>query len=132
MNRIQIKLAISALLFASACAVVLFYPGQSNFPKLEEGKWQAVFLSNNQVYFGKIAEVNAEYVSLRNVYYLRTSSDLALSDSGQSLNLVKLGGELHGPEDLMYIPKKNIMFWENLKADSRVLKLIQTTISPLI
>lgn len=107
---------------------VLFFSMRSNFPALEDGKWQAVFLSNDQVYFGKITEVNSAYVSLKNVYYLRTSSDLEKNDPGQSLNLVKLGGELHGPEDLMYIPKKNIMFWENLKSDSRVLKLIQTTI----
>ncbi len=122
------QLFFSVAFLVLGASLSLFFPARSNFPVLEDSKWQAVFLSNEQVYFGKITEVNGEYVSLKNVYYLRTSSELEKTDPGQSLNLVKLGGELHGPEDLMYIPKKNIMFWENLKSDSRVLRLIQTTI----
>jgi hypothetical protein len=91
------------------------------FPSIEEGAWQAVFLSNNQVYFGKLEENNGKYLTLSNVYYLRTADDL---QSGGALNLVKLGGELHGPKDPIYIPKESVLFWENMRADSRVVQSI--------
>jgi hypothetical protein len=93
-------------------------------PGLAKDQWQAVFLSNNQVYFGKLSNESPSYVTLRNVYYLRTASDLQDSREGSNLNLIKLGGEVHGPEDVMYIPKTSIVFWENLKDTSRIVQSI--------
>ena len=40
------------------------------------------------------------------------------------MSLIKLGEELHEPEDLMIINKDNILFIENLKADSKIVKAI--------
>lgn len=98
----------------------------SGFPHVEAQKWQAVFLTNNQVYFGKLSSVDANYVSLTHVYYLRTATDLENQNNG-SLNLIKLGGEVHGPEDPIYIPKESILFWENMKDSSRVVQTINST-----
>jgi hypothetical protein len=94
------------------------------FPAVDNTKWQAVFLSNNQVYFGKLENDDSAYVTLSDVYYLRTASDLDQS-GGSSLNLIKLGGELHGPEDVMYIPKSTVLFWENMKDTSQVVETIE-------
>jgi len=40
------------------------------------------------------------------------------------LELVKLGNELHGPEDQMSVNRDQILFIEKLKADSQVVKTI--------
>ena len=93
------------------------------FPTVSSTAWQAVFLTNNQVYFGKLTDDTVSYVSLTDVYYLRTASDLT-QNGAASLNLIKLGGELHGPEDVMHIPKSNILFWENMKPTSQVVETI--------
>lgn len=93
----------------------------ASFPAVPADSWQAVFLENGQVYFGKLAEEGREYVSLSNVYYLKEASDLQQSN----LNLVKLGGELHGPEDTIHIRKESISFWENMKDTSRVVQSIE-------
>lgn len=85
--------------------------------------WQAVFLSNGQVYFGKLHDDGREYLTLRSVYYLREAGDLQQSN----LNLVKLGGELHGPEDAIHIRKDAVLFWENMKETSRVVQTIQAS-----
>ncbi len=100
----------------------------TNFPSVSHARWQAVFLSNNQVYFGKLQNITDSYVALSSVYYLRSSTDLdqAQKDS-PSLNLIKLGGELHGPEDVIYIPKSSVLFWENMKDSSRVVQTIITS-----
>jgi hypothetical protein len=41
-----------------------------------------------------------------------------------NLNLIKLGGEAHGPEGDMYIAKDKILFFENLKDNSTVVQAI--------
>ncbi len=110
-------------------ACVTFIPAFSNaFPPVPGDKWQAVFLNNRQVYFGKLKNENATYVTLSDVYYLQTATDLDQSqNTSASLNLVKLGGEVHGPEDTIYIPKSSVLFWENMKDTSRVVKTIMST-----
>ena len=107
--------------------VAVINMSKSDFPSIPKDSWQAVFLDNNQVYFGKLSDINKQYVSLTNVYYLRTADSLTGDKAVQGINLVKLGGELHGPEDLIYIPKTKIMFWENLTAKSSVVKTISAS-----
>ena len=112
--------------FVGLCSLLVlwFGIGMNTFPK-PTASWQAVFLNNNQVYFGSLKNEDAQYVTLSNVYYLRTAEDL--QQAGGSLNLVKLGGELHGPDDTIFIPKTSILFWENMKDTSRVVQTIQGT-----
>ncbi len=97
----------------------------AGFPGANGGGYQAVFLVNNQVYFGKLKNYSKEYIVLRDVFYLQTAQ--ALQDEKETsprFSLAKLGNELHGPEDKMFIPKARILFWENMKADSQVAQLI--------
>lgn len=116
-------------LVALGFATVIFgigSPAGSAFPSVPHAKWQAVFLTNNQVYFGKLKDTNDSYLSLSDVYYLRQASDLNAAGAG-NLNLIKLGGEVHGPEDTIFIPKQSVLYWENLKDSSRVVQTINST-----
>lgn len=91
--------------------------------------YQAVFLTNNQVYFGKLSRADSKYPVLKEVYYLQVTQ--ALQPRGQeetptqNVSLVKLGGELHGPEDEMVINRDHILFYEDLKPDSQVVQAIK-------
>lgn len=96
-------------------------------------QFQAVFLTNGQVYFGKVSQVDSSYVKLTNIYYLQvttaatgsqTVQPKASDTANQQVSLAKLGGELHGPEDTMFISRQQILFWENLKGDGKVAKAI--------
>jgi hypothetical protein len=88
-------------------------------------------LSNGQVYFGKLADAGSELVTLQDIWYLQiqqgsqaqTSAE-ALKDKESQISLAKLGNELHGPDDSMSISKDQILFWENMKNDSKVVKAI--------
>jgi hypothetical protein len=94
-------------------------------------QFQAVFLTNGQVYFGKLTDLNHKYVTLTDIYYLQVqSSSGSLQNASSSANsnsqvsLAKLGSELHGPEDKMSISSDQVLFWENLKGDSKVSQAI--------
>lgn len=112
--------------------------------KVDDTTYQAVFLQNGQVYFGRLTNVNQEYVVLTDVYYLQNKaadqaeggaateaeatadSKAADAKEGESqLQLNKLGSELHGPQNQMFIVQDNISFWENLKTDSKVVEAIK-------
>ena len=115
-----------ALVAAWLALSVLGFASMGTFPSVDTAKWQAVFLTNNQVYFGKLDTYDTTYLTLSHVYYLRTAADLEASGSA-GLNLIKLGGELHGPEDVMYIPKSTVLFWENMKQTSQVVQTIMSS-----
>jgi ABC-type Zn uptake system ZnuABC Zn-binding protein ZnuA len=40
------------------------------------------------------------------------------------VQLIKLGSEVHGPEDAMMIAKAQVLFYENLKPDGKVAQSI--------
>ena len=90
--------------------------------------WQAVFLSNGQVYFGKIAKETRNTLVLQEIYYLQVSQQIQPVEAGlqpqQNLSLVKLGNELHGPLDEMRINRDHVLFTEDLKTNSRVVDAI--------
>lgn len=93
-------------------------------------QYQAVFLTNGQVYFGKVSNVDGSYVKITDIYYLQVQQTVQPKDASasaannQQVSLAKLGGELHGPEDFMYVSRQQVLFWENLKGDGKVAKAI--------
>ncbi len=102
--------------------------------KIDPAKYQAVFLTNGQVYFGRIDFHDPSYIGLSDIYYLQVKPVLQQSEGNDNdntntakqqeqkteLSLVKLGNELHGPEDRMMINKDQVVFVEDLKNDSKV------------
>lgn len=100
------------------------------FPNIiSPNKYYAVFLSNGQVYFGHL---NKYYTSknpvLYDIYYLQAGQELQAAEKKEGeagqFNLVKLGQELHGPEDVMVLNKDQILFVEQLKDDGQVVKAV--------
>lgn len=85
--------------------------------------YQAVFIDNGQVYFGTIFDENTEYYRLTDVYYLQSGYNV---QADADVSLVKLGKEMHGPEDEMFISKQHILFVEDLTEESKVVQAIQT------
>lgn len=94
--------------------------------------WQAIFLTNGQVYFGKVRGTSNKTLTLGDIYYLQvvskplqTTQQSATADQQQQeLTLVKLGNELHGPSDSMIINRDQILLTEKLKNDSKVVTAI--------
>jgi len=101
----------------------------TNYKKpLYEG-YQAVFLNNGQVYFGRIISRDESIIKMEDIYYLQVKQQLQNQDANAQnqpdMSLIKLGNELHGPEDKMEIVVNNVLFIENLAGDSKVLKAIR-------
>jgi len=122
-------LGLSALL----CAVLIISAVFANLivQNLQPGTSRAgvygVFLANGQVYFGTITSETKEKLMLKNIYYiqLKNGQNGQTDTSAQSdVSLLKLGNELHGPEDAMEINQSAVLFLEKLKSDGKVAKAI--------
>ncbi len=132
----SLKLAQIVLLFSITIlvvAVVWFVAlggGKKESGFVDNSKLQAVFLNGGQVYFGKINDLNGKFLSMNNIYYLRVNQQVqpnqaTTSNSSNDISLVKLGCELHGPQDNMVINREQVIFWENLKDDGQVAKAVK-------
>lgn len=133
-KRNKLKLAILSVGVIVLVAVLSFV-GLSVYKattaaNIDSTKYQAVFLTNGQVYFGKLHTLNGGYMKLTDIYYLQTSSSSDSSsiqdstDNASDVQLIKLGDEIHGPSDEMIISKDQILFFENLKKDGKVVESI--------
>ena len=128
-----VTLLFSVTVLAIAVAFLLYFGKDSESKFVDSKKQQAVFLTNGQVYFGRIARITHQYVDLQGIYYLNsqqsTDQQNKNAQAQQSFSLVKLGCELHGPADQMIINRDQVSFWENLKSDGKVAKAIEQWVS---
>lgn len=96
-----------------------------------KGEYQAVFLANGQVYFGKLKNQNSQFSTLSDIYYLQVDNNSQIqpdnntTSSSGKLTLIKLGNEVHGPQDEMTINRDQVLFVENLKDDGKVAQAIK-------
>jgi hypothetical protein len=108
--------------------LALVLVGKGIFLWRESRVWRAVFLVNNQVYFGHFVPMPfASTITLKDIYYLQVNQGIQTQDGATqpAMNLVKLGEEIHAPEDRMTIPRSQILYWENLKGSGAVVQAIQ-------
>ncbi|MDO8591594.1 MAG: hypothetical protein Q7R60_01545 [bacterium] len=123
-----VLLGIALLLVSVALYAGLASPGAES-KQINAKEYQAVFLTNGQVYFGKVTDLNSKYLVLKSVFYIENNNSAASSTTTTPQNsnytLRKLGTtELHMPEDKMVVNRDTITFWENLKDTSQVVTKI--------
>lgn len=126
MNTQKITSIITIVLL---CAVIvggayMFMNEQKVLVKGDEGEYFAFFLTTGQVYFGQLADANDTYQKIINVHYLQAPV-LEEGISLEDVTLIRLGNELHQPEDEIYLSKRQILLVQKLSDESRVLEAIK-------
>lgn len=121
------------LIVVVVVALIGYYLWQNGFNFYGKRDYQAIFLSNGQVYFGKASGFQSSFINLRDVYYLQVQQVLQPVQGQrdpqpvQQISLAKLGiAELHKPKDLMRINKDHVLFIEDLDEDSQVVTAIRS------
>ena len=125
---------------AAAITTVIFFDNSYHLTAASQeslrnrNKIQTVFLNNGQVYFGRLSKFGFNQWKLENAHYLRTEQVpvAANAEDGsstttattQQTTLMKVSQDLHSPENTIYIPDNNILFWQNLQSNSAIAKAI--------
>lgn len=95
---------------------------------IDTTKYQAVFLANNtlasNVYFGRLERISDGYYKLTQVYYLQQSQAATDQTKGTSVGLTKMTTQLHGPEDALILPREQVLYYQNMRSDSKVVQAI--------
>jgi hypothetical protein len=125
---LRVVLAAIALAIVVGIVIILWSHrdqllGRSAIERYIDPKaYQAIFLTTSQVYFGKLT-IDGDVYVLNDVYYVNQP------DPATPGQLVKRGGEVHGPRDPMLINVQQVLQVENLRDDSQVaqgIRLMQT------
>jgi len=127
-------IAVAVVIIALSVAAWFFLSRGSVSSAIDSGKYQAVVLRDalsTPTYFGKLSVINDEYFRLTEVYYLQKKSDSTAAtpqsvenQDASDFELIKLGNEIHGPEDEIIIAKSQLLYFENLKPNGTVSKTI--------
>ena len=88
---------------------------------IDASTYQSVVLTTNQVYFGKL-KIDGDVYTLTDVYSFSGAVDPQTTGTVQ---LVKRGNELNGPEEPLVIPGRSVLFFENMRTDSQVMQAIR-------
>lgn len=83
--------------------------------------FQAVFMANGQVFFGKLEGAGTDWPVLKDVYYVQNQVNPETRETASAL--VKRSNELHGP-DRMVLNARQIALIEPVSTSSKVGLLI--------
>lgn len=118
------RLAVALVAFVLVFALVRWW--DFALPTFGAAKYQAVFLSNGQTYFGRYIDRIGPYVKIEGAYYILQTPTATEEQPNQppESKLIRRGNELHQPLPYVLIPKTAILFIEDLRSDSAVAQFI--------
>lgn len=135
MKRRTIPIILGAIILSGIIAIVVIYVSNTFIFQgvrqniIDPSTYQAVFLDNNQTYFGHLKNINSDFLVLSDVYYVQLQevpSKKNVPTQAPTGRLVKLGEtEPHGPKNEMFLNKGHVLFWENLSSGSQIVRTIQ-------
>jgi hypothetical protein len=117
-----LSIAIGCLVFVAAAFFTQWW--DFTVPALGHSRFQAIFLTNGQTYFGRYYDRIGAYAKIEDVYYLQQvkGSD---PDAAPDTRIVRRGRELHEPSSRMLIPKSAILFIEDLTDASPIAQFME-------
>jgi hypothetical protein len=115
------KRGISVVLFIlllSAVGLTSYFVSKRHI-NVDKRKRQVVFLSNGQVFFGNLGNMNGDYAILSDVFYPQSEASPTNGDTKRRITLKPLS-ETYTSENTMFIKRDHILHFENLADVSKV------------
>lgn len=119
-----VKIAIGVVAAAVVVLTVLWSRGSFDAQQIDSSKYQVVYMTNGQAYFGKLQNTRGDYLVVKGPYTTQAASTDDKTTDAQT-TLIKVSGQVYGPEDSMALRADQVAFWQNLRNDSKVSQAIQ-------
>lgn len=128
-RRILLGLLIGAVLGGLVWLfLILLEPDDPFADVVDERRYQAVFLVNGSVYFGKLSDASDELYELRQAFFIQEVPGEA-EDAPTTQQVRPISTEFHQPENRMLITKSEVVLIENLLPDSEVAAAIDRVLA---
>lgn len=117
---------LAGLLAGGTGVVVADRYGDADDPfggAIDAASYQAVILTNDKLYFGRLRAVSDDFYQLSPAFFLRESRQDAQAQPVRAL--VPITREIHAPENAMLIRSDEVVVVENLDEDSPILAEIR-------
>ncbi len=94
--------------------------------RINHDVYQAVYLTNGQAYFGKLQNTGGEYLVLEAPYTVQNvQTDTKKKGHESQTTLLKVKDQVYGPDDSVAFRSESVLFWQNLRKDSKVQQAIE-------
>lgn len=117
-----------ALILLVALVTTLVIKSQP-LQQVDSGKYQVVYLTNGQAYFGKLQNTTGDYLIMKSPYIAQsvdtTDKTTASGTSATQTTILKVTDQVYGPENSIAIKSSQVSFWQNLRDDSKVSQAIK-------
>lgn len=109
----------------------------ASLPWHKNASWYAVYLNNNQVYFGHITKMERGTIVLEDVRFAEASEEPAVQRSTSKsfaleqvqepkITLVRRGDEkLLASDHTLFVNRTSVLYWEKLSPEAEVVKIIK-------
>lgn len=117
---------VAFVIIAAAVTVVILR--SQPLQQIDPDKYQVIYLTNGQMYFGKLKNASGDFLVMTNPYTPQSSTSTSTDNSSSTSagTLLKVSDQLYGPEDSIAIKSSQVAFWQNLRNNSKVTQAISS------
>lgn len=126
------KMGLFGVVTVAAAALISFLALQLFLKpmRVDPSGYQVVSLVSGQVYFGKLKNIGGDYLYLESPYVEQTVQSTEKNEDGSPKSpqtaLFRVKDQVYGPEDMIAIKSDQVVFWQNLRADSKAVAAIKS------
>ena len=97
--------------------------------------WSAVFMTDSEVFFGHIQDINSDSIDLTNVFYLQktstgTGTGSSTTSTASQLSVAGLvANQIQCPTDEIRLDRRNILYWQTLQDSSYVVQTLNKLVT---
>ena len=93
--------------------------------RVNSSGYQVVYMTSGQAYFGKLKNTSGSYLVLDTPYTAQDVKPEGEEKVQTSTTLVKVIQQQYGPTESMSLKSDQVLFWQNLRDDSKVTEAIK-------
>lgn len=116
-------LLVLIIVVAGAILAVMFILPKGE--RVNAGGYQVVYMTSGQAYFGKLKNTGGDYLVLDTPYTAQDVKPEGEENVQTSTTLVKVSQQQYGPTEAMSLKSDQVLFWQNLRDDSKVTQAIK-------
>ena len=94
--------------------------------RINSSGYQVVYMTSGQVFFGKLKSTEGNYLVLDTPYTAQDVQPEGKKQAAASTTLVKVSQQQYGPTETMSLKSNQVLFWQNLRDDSKVVQAIKS------